>query len=180
MMKKNIDRSIFNRGFAIPVEMQAVFSLHLSGGELRHGEKRTIKIILNDKTFDATITSINFDRKKYPEHRDIWQIVYSTTGEIADAIRKIFSYSLKNFQENLPPAEKEYFVLYATDTKDFFYFEPNFNSEILTPERDELSLENLFELPKLTDNETALIEKYRLTKIRKLNRGIGNYLKKAL
>ena len=177
-MKKNIDKSLFNRGFSITAEMQAVFSLHLSGGELRHGEKRTIKIILNGKTFDATITGINFDRKKYPEHRDIWQIVYSQNSDIADAIRKIFSYSLKNFQENLTPAEKEYFVLYATDTKDIFYFEPNFNSEILTPERDELSLENLFELPKLTDNETAMIENYRLPKVRKLNRGIGNYLKK--
>ena len=178
LMKKNIDQSLFNRGFAIPAEMQAVFSLYLSDGELKHGEKRTIKIILNDKTFDATLTSVNFDRKKYPEHSEIWQIVYSKNSAIADTIRKIFSYTLKNFQDNSPPVEQEYFVLYATDAKDIFYFEPIFNREIVTPEYDELSLENLFELPNLTDNETALIEKYRLTKVRKLNRGIGNYLKK--
>ena len=30
----------------------------------------------------------------------------------------------------------------------------------------------------MTDSETAIIEKYRLTKVRKLNRSIGNYLKK--
>ena len=158
--------------------MQAVFSLHLSGGELRHGEKRAIKIILNEKIFDATITSVNFDKKKYPEHREIWQIVYSQNSEIAKVIRKIFSSSLKNFRENLPPTEQEYFVLYATDQKDFFYLEPIFNRDILPPERDELSLENLFELPTLTDSDAAIIEKYRLTKIRKLNRSIGNYLKK--
>ncbi|MBQ7198484.1 MAG: hypothetical protein IJS29_04400 [Selenomonadaceae bacterium] len=178
LMKKNIDRSLFKRGFAIPAEMQAVFSLHLSGGELNHGEKRAIKIILNEKIFDATLTSVNFDREKYPGHRDIWQIVYSQNSAIADSIRKIFSYSLKNFSENLPPSEEEYFVLYATDTKDIFYFEPIFKREIITPERDELSLENLFELPTLTDSEAAIVEKYRLTKIRKLNRSIGNYLKK--
>ena len=178
LMKKSIDQSVFNRGFAIPAEMQAVFSLYLSDGELIHGEKRPIKIILNGSTFDATITSVNFDRKKYPSHNDIWQIVYPQNSAIAETVKKIFSYSLKHFQENLKPVDEEYFVLYATDIKDTFYFEPIFNREIVLPERDELSLENLFEVPKLTDNETTLIEKYRLTKVRKLNRSIGNYLKK--
>lgn len=178
LLRKNVDRSLLNRGFAIPAEMQAVFSLHLSGGELVHGEKRTIKIILNGKSFDATLTSVNFDRKKYSGHRDIWQIVYPVNSDIATAIRKIFSSSAKNFRDNLPPVEQEYFVLYATDAKDVFLFEPIFNREIITAERDELSLENLFELPTLTDNDATLIEKYRLTKVRKLNRSIGNYLKK--
>ncbi len=178
LLRKNVDRSLLNRGFAIPVEMQAIFSLHLSSGALNHGEKQPIKIILNGETFDAIITSVNFDRKKYPEHRDMWQIVYSSNSAFANCIRKIFSYSLKNLQENLPPAEQEYFVLYATDMKNTFYFEPIFNREIVTPECDELSLENLFDLPNLTDNDATLIERYRLTKIRKLNRSIGNYLKK--
>lgn len=145
---------------------------------MNHGEKRTIKIILNGENFDVTLTSVNFDRKKYPDHRDIWQIVYSANSAIAKAIRKIFACSVKNLQENLPPAEQEYFVLYATDLKDIFYCEPIFNREILTLDRDELSLENLFELPTLTDNETAIIERYRLTKVRRLNRGIGDYLKR--
>lgn len=159
LLRKNIDRSLLNRGFAIPVEMQAFFSLHLSGGALNHGEKQPIKIILNGETFDAIITSVNFDRKKYPDHRDIWQIVYSSNSAIVNRIREIFSYSLNNLQKNLPPAEQEYFVLYATDTKDNFYFEPIFNREILTPECDELSLENLFDLPNLTDSDATLIER---------------------
>ncbi len=115
LMRKNVDRSLLNRGFAIPAEMQSIFSLHLSGGALSHGEKRQIKIILNGETFDATITSVNFDRKKYPAHRDIWQIVYPLNSDIANAVRKIFSCSVENLQENLPPADREYFVLYATD-----------------------------------------------------------------
>ena len=150
----------------------------MSGGALTHGEKRPIKIFLSGKTFDATLTSVNFDRKKYPNHRDIWQIVYPQNSPIANVIREIFSASLRDFHANLTPAEQEYFVLYATDTEDTFYFEPIFNREIVVPERDELSLENLIDLPQLTDDDATLIEKYRLTKIRKLDRSIGNYLKR--
>ena len=184
ILKKDIDKSVFYRGFAIPVNMQAVFSLHLSNGKLEHGEKRNIKIILNDETHSVTLTSVNFDRKKYPDHSDMWQIIYSKNSSIANTMRKIFSQSLKYLENNkyldLQPAEKEYFVLYTTDLKDTFYLEPIFNNEILNIEieRDEATLENLFDLPTLTDSETALIEKYRLTKVRKLNRSIGNYLKK--
>lgn len=185
ILKKNIDWSIFYRGFAIPLEMQAVFSLHLKDGKLFHGEKREIKIIFDEQIHSATLTSVNFDRKKYPEHSEIWQIIYSKNSSLAQVMRKIFANSLnllaKNRQKKifiLPAGEKEYFVLYATDLKDIFYLEPIFNSEILKFETDEPSLENLFELPTLTDSEAEIIEKYRLTKVRKLNRSIGNYLKK--
>ena len=187
ILQKNIDWSIFYRGFAIPVEMQSVLSLHLSEGSLRHGEKRRIKIILYGETHIVTLTSVNFDRKKYPDHKDMWQIVYGKNSSIAKKIREIYKASLgylekkrqdKNFI--LPVERKEYFVLYSTDLKDIFYLDPIFNSEISNPkdERDETTVENLFELPTLTDAETAIIEKYHLMKVRKLNRSIGNYLKK--
>lgn len=187
ILKKNVDNSVFYRGFAIPVEMQAVFSLHLSEGNLKHGEKRPIKIIFDGKTHEAILTSVNFDRKKYPEHSDMWQIVYSKNSSLAQAMRKIFIRSLNLIEKNrqdknfaLPIDEKEYFVLYTTELKDIFYIESIFNNELanIKVERDETVLENLLNLPTLTDSETALIEKYRLTKIRKLNRSIGNYLKK--
>lgn len=185
ILKKNIDWSIFYRGFAIPIEMQAVFSLYLSDGKLSHGEKREIKIIFNEQTHLVTLTSVNFDRKKYPDHSEMWQIIYGKNSSFARTMRKIFSDSLYLLEKNrqnknfiLPVVEREYFVLYATDLKDIFYLEPIFNSEILNFERDEPSLENLFELPTLTDSESEIIEKYRLTKVRKLNRSIGNYLKK--
>ena len=66
ILKKVIDWSLLNRGVAIPVEMQTVFSLHLSGGYLNHGEKRTVKIILNDETHEVTLTSVNSIRKIIP------------------------------------------------------------------------------------------------------------------
>ena len=187
ILQKTVDWSIFYRGFAIPIEMQTVFSLHLSEGCLRHGEKRVIKIILCGESHDATLTSVNFDRQKYPNHKDMWQIVYSKNSSIAQKFRKIFNKSLhlheKKRQDEgfiLPSVKKEYFVLYATDLNDSFYLEPIFNSEIVTSqnEHDESTIENLFEQTTLTDSESVIIEKYHLTKVRKLNRGIGNYLKK--
>ena len=177
LLKKNVDRSLLTQGFAIPVKAQEILSLHLSDGTLRHGEKRPIKILLNGEIFDATLRSVNFNRKKFPEHRDIWQIVYSQNSPTADAVRKIFASSVKNLQKNLPPEEQEYFVLYATDLKDTFCFEPIFNREIILPERNELLVENILELPTLTDADAALIERYRLSKIRKLNRSLGDRLK---
>lgn len=99
ILKKTVDWSLLNRGFAIPVEMQAVFSLHLSGGTLKHGEKRTIKIIFNNEHHEATLTSVNFNRQKYPDHKDMWQVVYSQNGTFATNIRNLFSSSLKLFSE---------------------------------------------------------------------------------
>lgn len=177
LLQKKVDRSLLKRGFAIPTKMQLIISLHLSGGALTHGESRAIKILLNGEIFRAKLISVDFDRKKYPAHSDIWQVVYSENGDLAKSIREIFSHSAANLLKNVQPAEQEYFVLYATDMQDVFLFEPIFNQEIALPTRNEQSLENLLELPNLTDEDAALIEKNRLTKVRKLNRSIGNFLK---
>ena len=184
ILKKNVDWSLFNRGFAIPVKMQNILALHLSAGFLNHGEKRNVKIILNDKTFEVTLTSVNFDRRKYPEHKDIWQIIYSPNGNFASCLKNIFESTFNEIvalrEKNLKGNFEESVVLYTTDLKDTFYIETIFADEIKPPAavESEQNLENLFEMSTLTDSEAAIIEKYKLTKIRKLNRSIGNYLKK--
>lgn len=173
ILKKEINASLFNRGFAIPVTAMPILSIYLSGGTLAHGEKRNIKIILDGKDYDATLTSVNFDRNKNPSHSDIWQIVYSANSPIAKKFAEIFARSrAANF--NLPETEREYFVLYATDTKDLFCVEAIGAVETL----DEIFAEDLLERPFLTDAAAALIEKFALTKIRRLNCEIGDYLKR--
>lgn len=177
VLKKEIDASLFKRGFAIPSKAQPIISAHLSGGAPSHGEKRAIKILLDDKIYDATLTSVNFDREKYPTHKDMWQIVYSAASAIASKFAEIFARSrAANF--DLPNSEREYFVLYATDADDTFCAEPIFNREIASlASLDEISAENLIDRPILNDTEAALIEKFGLTKIRRLNREVGDYLK---
>ncbi len=166
ILQKTIDASVLNRGLSVPAAMKKILAENLSGGALTHGEKRVIKIILEGEIHAATLTSINFNRKNYPNHQDIWQIVYSKNSPLAARIRNIFA----------APNEQNYLILYATDFPDTFYFEPIFTGEIQNLGAEQ-TVENLLEVQNLTDAEAALIEKYRLVKIRKLNRSIGEYLK---
>lgn len=175
ILQKPIDKSVMNRGFSIPNKIQPVLSSYLSGGALAHGEKRAIKIILDGEIFNVTLTSVNFDRKKFSDHNDMWQIIYSANSPIAQKFAEIFIRSRAN---NFQPAEseREYFILYATDTKDIFCVEPIFNAEIsaAVESLDEVFVEHLLEF----DDNAALLEKFRLEKIRKLHREIGDELKK--
>ena len=166
ILQKTVDTSLLNRGLNIPATAKIILAENLSGGALIHGEKRAIKIILEDEIHDAILTSVNFNRQKYPNHQDIWQIVYAKNSPLAANIRKIF----------LLPNEQNYLVLYSTDIKDIFYFEPIFTSKIPNLAAEQ-AVENLLDVQSLTDHEAALIEKYHLVKIRKLNRSIGEYLK---
>ena len=174
ILKKEINKSLISEGFAIPVKAQPIISAYLKGGALAHGEKRAIKIILDGEIFDATITSVNFNQNKNPSHSEMWQIVYSRANPILKKLAEIFARSLAaNFK--LPENQREYFVLYATDAADIFCMEPIFNSEIAAPVEnlDEVFVEHLLEF----DDTAALVEKFQLEKIRRLNREIGDYLK---
>lgn len=175
IFKKEINPSMFNRGFSIPVKVVPVLSTYLKGVAPVHGEKRAIKILLNGEIFDATLTSVGFNRDKYPKHKDMWQIVYGANSPIAKKFAEIFARSrAANF--NLPETEREYFAFYATDVADMFSVEPIFNAEIsaVCANLDEVSIEHLLEF----DDNAALVEKFRLEKIRHLNRSIGDDLKK--
>lgn len=159
LMGKAIDKSMLERGFAIPVHAQEIFSFHLSGGKLSHGEKRTIKIFFDGEFFEVKLSCSGFNREKYSTHSEQWQILYSKNSPIAKKIREIFS------------AGKKFFTLYASDRPDVFFMEPKIYC-------DETTLENLLDLSTLTDPQAALLEKFGLTKYRKLNRKIGERLKK--
>ena len=159
LMGKAIDNSTLERGFAVPVRAQEIFSFHLSGGKLSHGEKRMIKIFLRGEILDVKLSSSGFNREKYSTHSEQWQILYSKNSPLAKKIREMFS------------AGKKFFTLYPTDLKDIFFMESKLSC-------DETTLENLLELSTLTDPQAALIEKFGLTKYRKLNREIGERLKK--
>ena len=170
---KDIRGSFFKQGFAIPVYKQESLSRYLSGGRLAHGEKRTVRILLNGKGFDVTLRSVGFNRKDYPTHSAMWQINWSFKDPISKAVTEIFFKSYTDDTE-----DGEYFVLYSTGIKDKFYFEPIFSREIFIPKINELALENLLESPFLMDSESRLIEECNLTKIRKMTISLGEELKR--
>lgn len=159
LLCKEIDKSTLERGFAIPVAAQEIFSFYLSGGALAHGEKRKVTIFFDGECFDVTLRSSGFNRDKYSEHAEQWQILYGKNSEIARRFREIFS------------AGQKFFSLYPTDRKDAFYLRAEFAC-------DELTAEKLLDLSTLTDSQAALLEKFGLSKYRKLNRQIGEALKR--
>lgn len=171
---KDIRLSFFERGFAIPVDKQETLSRYLRGGALHHGEKRTINFILCGKTFEVTIRSVGFNRQKYPNHKEIWQINWTAVDAISATVKKIFSRSYNDLEEL-----GEYFVLYSTNALDKFHFEPIFNREIFIPKISEFALENLLESPQLTDRELSLLEECNLLKIRKMTLSLGAELKRS-
>ena len=158
LLKKIVDRSTLNVGFAIPVDKHAALSCHLSGGALAHGEKRTIKIFLRGEIFDVKLSSSGFGRRKYPTHSEQWQVLYSAA--VAAKIRENFSLS----QE---------LMFYPADMKDAFVLEPNFAADA------ELTLERILELSTLTDPDAAIVARYHLERYRRLNREIGDMLKRT-
>lgn len=158
LMRKEVDKSMLERGFAIPVPAQENFSLNLNGGRLAHGEKRDINIFLDGEFFTVKLSSSGFNREKYSAHSDQWQILYPKTSPFAKKIRENFS------------AGKSLFTLYPTDLKDTFHLAARISCE-------ETILEKLLELPTLTDSQAALVEKFGLTRYRKLNRNLIDQLK---
>ena len=170
---KDIRNSFFDRGFSIPVDKQEMLSRHLKGGRLGHGKKRTITFRLNGKAFDVILRSVGFDRKKFPNHSEIWQVNWNANDAISKEVTKIFFKSYTDDTE-----DGEYFVLYSTDKQDVFLFEPIFNRDILIPKISELALESLLELPALTDDAATLIARCNLTKIREMTLSLGEDLKR--
>ena len=49
--KKEVDWSLFNYGFAIPLEYQVIFK-QIAGRFLERGETKSIKLNLNGKSYD--------------------------------------------------------------------------------------------------------------------------------
>lgn len=169
---KDIRGSFFERGFAIPVDKQAALSRYLRGGALRHGEKRTIKILLGGKSFEVTLRSVGFNRKNYPNHSEIWQVNWTAVDAVAATVKKIFSRSY-NAEE-----VGECFALYSTDAPDTFCFEPIFERTLLIPQISEFALENLLASPQLSSNELTLLEDCNLLTIRKMTLSLSAELKR--
>ena len=88
--KKEVDWSLLTDGMSIPLENQVIFARAINQ-QLKHGESKDIFIYLNGKTYPAKLSNLKFDRQKYPTHKDILQIRYNRTSELAQVLRAIFN-----------------------------------------------------------------------------------------
>jgi 5-methylcytosine-specific restriction endonuclease McrA len=188
--KKEIDWSALHLGVNIPISLQNIFYENIKI-KLRKGENKKIKLLLDGWEYPAILTNIYFDETKYPTHKELLQIRWSPKSEIAQRLREIFSSSYsylfdekekltnKKKQLSVPEEMREYLAIYSTIFDDVFAIECITHGEIVETKQEirkfnELELEQIIQA---TDTP-AFIKKTKTTKIRKLDKIIGDNLKR--
>jgi len=187
--KKEIDWSVLQEGFSIPVSIQVVFKERMKT-YLKRGEKKDLKLILDKHTYQVKLINQSFDEQKYPGHADILQIRYSLQSPIAIRFRELFKSSFDYLQKKrtntkkiiqVPEDKREYIVLYTTPLDDTFFLEHITSSESIKMKHavSEINEED-FEFQsnyKQVDDSARIESKKQIIKVRKLDRAIGESLK---
>jgi hypothetical protein len=188
--KKEIDWSTLHLGINIPVSLQNIFYENINI-QLKKGEKKEIKLMVDNVTYNVMLTNIYFDENKYPAHKELLQIRYSPTSNIANKLREIFFksynylYTRKNELDNkrkqlsVPEIHREYLVLYSTLYEDTLSVECITQDEISNAKKivlryDEFEIEQLLQ----KKNNSFILEKEKIIKIRRLDKTIGENLKR--
>ncbi len=182
---KNIDKSVLKEGFTIPIIYVDMIFENI-GFTLAHGEKRIIDIIIDGEKFKAELKNINFDKEKYPNHKDLLQIRYGTNSRLAVKLRQVFSYTGQQIAENpdynakkLSEGEKEFIAIYSTPVTGEMLFDCITNGEF-REESDELRSLGEVTAERIldgTDEGSGIVLKTKVCKIRRLNTTILSDLK---
>lgn len=195
---KEVDKSLLYQGFTIKTALLDSF-LGLFG-KLNIGETRQISILLNGRIYSGIkVINQNFDRNKYPDHPEMYQVRYDNIHEFLQALRYEFSdlYNFINEQMQIkrimkergeitpnikiPQELKSSLSFYTTDNPNVLEAVPITSSDYQEAKRQlsELAItENNFEDMLLTDNNATIVEENHLIKIRKLDRNVCLNLKK--
>ena len=190
--QKQTDWSLFQYGFAIPLQYQVVFS-GIAHRFLQRGESKAIRVYLNGKRYDAKIKNLNID-ERHKRQTDILQVRYTAGSDLAMALRSCFArsyqylYSAKMQQSSgskkhilVPEEYKEYLAIYTTVEDDSYVFEAILSDEVsalkqIVSGKQERTLETEFDFND-QDADAGIVTDQRIVKIRKLNRKIGENLK---
>lgn len=195
---KEVDKSLLYQGFTIKTALLDSF-LGLFG-KLNIGETRQISILMNGRIYSGIkVINQNFDRNKYPDHPEMYQVRYDNIHEFLQALRYEFSdlYNFINEQMQIkrimkergeitpnikiPQELKSSLSFYTTDNPNVWEAVPITSSDYQEAKRQlsELAIpENNFEDMLLTDNNATIVEENHLIKIRKLDRNVCLNLKK--
>ena len=86
---KDIDKSILYQGFTIRTALLNQFIDFF--GKLAIGETRRISIMWDNQLFtDIDVINQNFNRVRYPNHPEMYQVRYSPNHPFAKALRLAF------------------------------------------------------------------------------------------
>ena len=98
ILQKEVNWSLLNEGLAIPISVCSRFS-EWDTSILQHGTSKQVKILIDKEFYDAKLINQNFDKRKYPNHRDIIQIRYTPNSLIAAKLRSVFQESYAHLYE---------------------------------------------------------------------------------
>ena len=189
LLRRPVDWSLLTNGFHIPTEFHPLVYA-MPGGELHHGDKRGVKIMIDGEVFDARMNNIGFDQQRYPGHPDLLQIRYSPGSPIARKLQSMFTDEFEYLrlarekaaprtQVQLPEEYTSEIVFYATMQADTFIIECNHTAD---KQVDRQELQQMSELDFETfepreDKSAGIKQVTRLQKVRQRDRSIGYSLK---
>ena len=198
LLSKEVDWSLLRQGFTIPAQYQALWQ-NLPGGRVERGEERPVKFFIDGVVYEgAVLKNQKFDEEKYPNHSDVFQIRYNENSDVAKKFREIFVSSFTFLSKEraarggkskggipIPDEMKEYLIFYASVQPDVFILESQLvddNSSIQQAIKG--MTEEAFESPSFDsviskhDTTAGISTVTTLKKVRKLDRSIGDSLKK--
>lgn len=191
--KKEIDWSLLHQGFSIPLDIQVVFQNNINKF-IHRGQTKDIYLMLDGVSYKVKLVNQKFDEAKYPTHKDILQIRYNQNSAVASKLRNVFSstynyiYDQRNNMEQnqrryfkIPEDKKEFLTVYTTEYEDTYLVDCITLTEVeearnILLKENEQSYEASINYPTF-DSTASLVTVQQLTKIRKLNRAIGDNLK---
>lgn len=198
LLKKEVDWSLLRQGLTIPAQYQPLWQ-NLPGGRVNKGEKRPVKFFIDGKMYEgASIINQSFDETKYAGHSDVFQIRYNETSDVAKKLRQKFVSSYQYISNKraalggkakggikIPAEFKEYLIFYASVQPDVFVLECQLADETKDIKQAMQGItEAEFESPAIEDilskhdSTASLTTVKKLQKVRKLDRSIGDSLKK--
>lgn len=187
---KTVDKSLLLEGVTFPTAILDDFKAWF--GELAPGTSRDITIRLNGRAYAVRIGNRNFDRAKWPTHPEMYQMRYTSGGEFAQALRRCFQVSHEFIEKvraergmpsrkhvDIPVEKTERLLFYRTENPLVWDAEVQNASETADAVGYIRNVDEIdFESAAWTDQGAGLFARPAVTKIRRLDRMIGNNLKR--
>lgn len=193
LYKKVVDKSVLYQGINIEKNYQMFFQLFCK--ELvSHGSSVKTKILLDNQLYEVNLNNVDFNQQAHPGHIDLIQFRYSSNSPFALKLQEIF-YRTKEYVDPIqaakkkgdrspiiiPEGQREYIVMSSTSFSNIFVM------DCITLEEDVEIKKELIKMPEydfekeytpMVDPNATVVAREALVKYRKLDKSIGDSLKK--
>lgn len=194
---KNVDKSVLYQGLTIKTALLESF-LNVFGS-LEIGMIRQISVLLNGKIYHGIkVINQNFDRNKYPNHPEMYQVRYDSCQDFLKALRLEFAdlfhfiteqMRIKKTMEGqgytkyikIPQELQASLAFYNTENPNVWEAVPVTATDIQKARQQIQATsmnEGTFENMLLMDTDATIIQEPHFVKIRKLDRNVCLNLKK--